>query len=106
MNMGAIVADRPSVRGRFSTDELGILWALQIPGVRISLERGDRGTDIAVLRPCRAPDAIAATLAKGTGTVCLLTCYQAGRDGNEPDVEAAFPSFAMAVFALGAVFAG
>ncbi len=103
--MGNIVADRVSVRGRFSAEELGILWALQIPGVRVSLERSEDGTELAVLRASWASDVIAATLAKGAGSVCLLTCYEAGRNGNEPDVEAAFPTFAMAVFALGAVFA-
>ena len=104
MDMSDIVADRMSVRGRFSADELGILWALQIPGVRISLERGEAGAELAVLRSSWASDVIAATLSKGTGTICLLTCYKADRNGNEPDVEAAFPNFAMAVFALGAVF--
>ena len=104
MKVDDAVVARAAARGCFSAEELGVLWALQIKDHRISLEQRHDGAQMAVLRPYWEPDDVAATLAKGAGTTCLLTSYRGAAGGSEPELEAVFPSFAVAVFALGAVF--
>ncbi len=104
MSVNDVEIGRPAIRGPFTAEQLSVLWALQIQDHRLSLERDKDGRELAVIRSYWAPDAVAATLAKGTGEICLLTSYRVRGGGTEPELEAAFPSFAMAVFALGAVF--
>ena len=105
MTKRALEAVRPLDGISFEIDQLTTVCALSLPGVRIEVRTTAPGVEEQVVfRLSPAPGLIAATLHRSSNGLFIVVGYDLSLEANLPFVEAIFPDFALATYALSQLF--
>ena len=106
MSKRALEAVRPLDGISFEIEQLTTICALSLTDIRIEVRTTAPGIEEQVVfRLNSAPDLIAATLHRSSNGLFIVVGYDLFLEANLPFIEAIFPNFGLATYALTQLFA-